>query len=50
MRENFGGRGALKSRGKGTRREALLEDRVVPGVETLDRGLAQSPREEAHIP
>ena len=44
--QNSGGREALKSRDKGTRREALLggrQDRVVPGVATLDRSPDQSP-------
>ena len=43
--QNSGGRETLKSRGKGTRREALLggrQDRVVPGVATLDRSPDQS--------
>ena len=44
--QNSGGREALKSRDKGTRREPLpggRQDRVVPGVATLDRGPDQSP-------
>ena len=42
----LGGREAHYSRGWGTRRGALLggrQDRVVPGVATLDRGPDQSP-------
>ena len=39
MGKNVGGKEALKSRGKGTRSEALLgggQDRVVPGIATLN--------------
>ena len=45
-RQNSGGREALKSRDKGTRREALRggrQDRVVLGVATLDRSPDLSP-------
>ena len=44
--KNSGGREALKSRSKGTRREAILggrQDRVVQGVATLDRSPDRSP-------
>ena len=45
MGKNSGVREALKSRGKGTRRDAPWgrQDRVVPGVATLDRSPDQSP-------
>ena len=46
MGKNSGGREALKSRGKGTRGEALLGGdkikTVVPGIATLDRSPDQS--------
>ena len=51
MGKNCSGRKALKSRGKGTRSEALLgegQDRVVPGVAILD--WTQSPGGEVYIP
>ena len=53
MEKHFGGREALKSRGKGTRSEPLLgggKDRVVPGVATLDICPARSLRGEVHMP
>ena len=53
MEKHFGGREALKSRGKGTRSETLLgggQDRVLPGVATLDICPARSPRGEVHMP
>ena len=53
MEKPLGGREALKSRGKGTRSETLLgggQDRVVPGVATLDICPTQSPRGEVHMP
>ena len=49
MAKRFGGREALKSRGKGTRSEAR-QDSVVPGVPTLDRSPIKSPGTEVHIP
>ena len=50
--QNSGGREALNSRGKGTRRISPpggRQDRVVPVVATLDRSPDQSPGGEAHI-
>ena len=53
MEKHFGGKEALTYRGKGTRSEPLLgggQDRVVPGVATLDICPTQSPRCEVHMP
>ena len=50
-RQNFGDRETLVSRGKRTRREALLENikSSGTGVTTLDRSPDQSPGVEAYI-